>query len=75
MSNEGKAVTPETTILDIISTHRETERVFKRLDEKTGTCVCCQGLFMPLRDAADRFGFSVEEALADITTVISEKTE
>ena len=63
-------ITPEMTILDIISQHRETEMVFKRLEEETGTCVCCQGLFLTLREAAKRFGFDLENALAALNAAI-----
>jgi len=65
-------VTPETSIIDIINNHRQTERLFKRLEEETGTCICCEGLFMSIQDAADHFGFSLWDVLTDINTIISE---
>ena len=67
-----RIVTPETAIIDIISAHRQTEKVFKRLEAETGTCICCQGLFLSVRDAAQRFGFNMESVLADINGIISE---
>ncbi|OPY90443.1 MAG: hypothetical protein A4E73_02500 [Syntrophaceae bacterium PtaU1.Bin231] len=70
MKEETTVITPETVILDIISRHRETEAVFKKLEEETGTCVCCQALFLPLGEAAARFGFDLDRALDDILGLI-----
>jgi hypothetical protein len=57
-------------ILDVISQHRETEEIFKRLEEETGSCVCCQGLFLSIGEAAEQFGFDLERVLSDINLVI-----
>jgi hypothetical protein len=64
------AVTSEMAILDVISQHRETEEIFKRLEEETGSCVCCQGLFLSIGEAAEQFGFDLERVLSDINLVI-----
>lgn len=53
-------ITPETKMIDVISRYRQTESTFRRLNEEVGTCVCCQGLFLSLREAAERFGFNLE---------------
>ena len=63
-------VTPEWTVLDIISRHRETEKVFKDLEVETGHCICCQGLFLPLNEAAVEFGFEVEPVMTKIERVL-----
>ncbi len=60
----------EMAILDVISQHRETEEIFKRLEEETGSCVCCQGLFLSIGEAAEQFGFDLERVLSDINLVI-----
>ncbi len=39
-------------MIDIISHYRHTEPIFKNLEEETGTCVLCEGLFLSLGDAA-----------------------
>ena len=70
MKDETTAITPETVILDIISRYRETEAVFKRLEQETGACICCQALFLPLGEAAARFGFDLDRALDDIHGLI-----
>jgi hypothetical protein len=63
-------ITPETTILDILHSHRGTEAIFRRLESETGTCVLCQGLFLSLREAAERFGFPAADILAEIRAAI-----
>jgi hypothetical protein len=73
MAEAPVAITPETTIIDIISQYRETERVFKKLEEETGICVCCQGLFLPIGEAAKQFGFDLGCALSEIKSVIGNK--
>ena len=40
MTGRTQIITPGTTIIDIISQYRETEAIFKRLEEETGACVC-----------------------------------
>ncbi len=69
-TDKGGIVTPETVVLDIISTHRQTEELFKQLEEETGTCICCQGLFLSVRDAAQQFGFDMESTIANLNETI-----
>ncbi|MBN1381515.1 MAG: hypothetical protein JXA41_07560 [Deltaproteobacteria bacterium] len=66
-------ITPETAVIDIINQHRRTETIFKRLEEETGICVCCEGLFLSMRDASEQFGFNLEDVLADINRCIRRK--
>ncbi|MBN1850577.1 MAG: hypothetical protein JW932_18555 [Deltaproteobacteria bacterium] len=79
MSDKPKYISPEMTILDIISKYRETEVVFKRYDEKAGECICCQALFDTVQDVAQRYGLNLDELLAEIDSAacddkISEQT-
>ncbi|HDR14483.1 MAG TPA: DUF1858 domain-containing protein [Desulfobacteraceae bacterium] len=62
------AITPEMIILDVVSMHPKTEEVFKRYDEKAGVCLCCQALFEPLEDVANKFGLDLEQLLSDLRT-------
>ena len=59
-------ITPETKMIDVISRYRQTESTFRRLNEQVGTCVCCQGLFLSLREAAERFGFDLETLMNEL---------
>ncbi len=63
---EIPCITSDMTILDIVSSYRETEKVFKRYDEKAGVCLCCQALFDPLEDVAEKFGLDLEQVLSDL---------
>ncbi|OPY13077.1 MAG: hypothetical protein A4E70_02043 [Syntrophus sp. PtaU1.Bin005] len=75
MDDKTLVVTPEMTVLDVVSQHRETEKIFKRLEEETGSCVCCQGLFLSVGEAAERFGFDLERVLSDLNSIISDEKE
>jgi hypothetical protein len=44
--------------------------IFKRLEEETGACVCCQGLFLSLREAAKRFGFDLGSVLRALNAAV-----
>ena len=65
-------ITPEMTILDVISEYRETEAIFRGLEARTGTCICCQGLFLTLRTAAVRYGFDLETLLTELNALIAD---
>jgi hypothetical protein len=63
-------ITPEMAILDIISEYRETEAIFKGLEAETGACICCRGLFLPLRAAA-QFGFNLDIVLGTLNAAVT----
>ncbi|WP_367360053.1 hypothetical protein [Syntrophus sp. (in: bacteria)] len=75
MDDKTLVVTPEMTVLDVVSQHRETEKILKSLEEETGSCVCCQGLFLSVGEAAERFGFDLERVLSDLNSIISDEKE
>jgi hypothetical protein len=64
-------ITPEMAILDIIIEYRETEAIFKGLEAETGACVCCQGLFLSLREAAEQFGFNLDIVIGALNAVVT----
>jgi hypothetical protein len=53
-TDEKPIINPDMTVPDIVSKYRQTEAVLKKYDEKTGVCLCCQALFDPLNDVAQR---------------------
>lgn len=63
-------ITADTTVLDIISRYGQTESIFKDLERETGTCICCQGLFLSLGEAAERFGFKLDRVLTDLNNAV-----
>jgi hypothetical protein len=64
--NEKPNIDPEMTILDVVSKYRQTEGVFKQYDEKAGVCLCCETLFDPLKDVAQRYGLDLAELISDL---------
>jgi hypothetical protein len=70
--DEKPHIDPDMTILDVVSRYRQTEAVFKQYDEKAGVCLCCQALFEPLKDVADKYGLDLEEIMAELKAVIEE---
>ncbi|HOO91304.1 MAG TPA: hypothetical protein PLA74_10820 [Syntrophales bacterium] len=52
MAIDTCTLSPDTSVLDVISRFRQTERVFKKYDEIAGECICCQALFESLGDVA-----------------------
>jgi len=47
--------------------------IFKRLEEETGACVCCQRLFLSLREAAKRFGFDLGSVLRALNAAVDDR--
>jgi hypothetical protein len=70
-----RSISPEMTVLDVVSRFRETEGVFKKYDTAVGECICCQTLFDPLRNVAARYGLDLEKLLEDLESVVNERTE
>ena len=69
MSDEQTHIRPEMTILDVVSRYRQAEAVFAKYDEKAGVCLCCEALFDPLHQIAERYGLDLETLLADLNAV------
>jgi hypothetical protein len=66
-SGEKPVIDPGMTILDVLSKYRQTESVFKQYDEMAGVCLCCQALFEPLKDVAQKYGLDLRQLTADLT--------
>ncbi len=56
-------ITPDMTVLDIISQHRSTEAVFKAYEAETGHCICCEALFDPLNQVARCYDLNLSSML------------
>jgi hypothetical protein len=66
-------ITPEMTVLDVVSTYRETEDVFRRYDNQAGECVCCNALFDTLQDVAAKYELNLQELLAELCAAAQNK--
>jgi len=61
-------ITPDMTVLDVVSTYRGTEEIFSRYDNQAGECVCCNALFDTLQDVAVKYDLNLPELLAELCT-------
>lgn len=57
----GGRVSPDMTVLDVVSRYRSCEPVFRAWDQRAGECLLCRALFDPLRDVAARYGLDLHE--------------
>ena len=64
-------ISPEMTVLEIIHLHRQTETVFRKYDEQSGICICCNELFETLEDVAKKYNLGLEELLMELEAVSS----
>ena len=65
-SDERPVIDPGMTILDVVSQYGQTESVFKQYDEKAGICLCCQALFEPLKDVAEKYDLDLNQLITDL---------
>jgi len=63
---DSHLIRPEMTVLDIVSTFRPTEAVFKQWDKKAGECICCNALFESLETASERYRLDLLALLDDL---------
>ena len=63
-------ITPEMTVLDIVSRFEATEKVFKRYDAQAGECICCNSLFEPLKTVIERYGLDGNRFLTELLAKI-----
>jgi len=63
------------TVLDIVSTFRSTQAVFKQWDEKAGECICCNALFEPLERAVAKYNLDLHTLLRDLEKAAAESAE
>jgi hypothetical protein len=64
---EGKhRISPEMTVLEILSNCRKTESVFKKYDHQAGECICCNALFEPLEKVAVKHGLNLKGLICEL---------
>ena len=66
VSQGDRAISPEMTVLDVVSRYRKTEAVFREYDGKAGECICCNALFEPLRNLAAKYDLNLDTLLEDL---------
>ena len=69
MSNKKKGlqfISPDMTVLDVVSGYKDTLPVFKKYDVVAGECICCNSLFETIHTVAARYGFDLKKLLKDL---------
>jgi len=69
--SKKEPIHPDMTVLDIVVGFKETLDVFKEYDKKVGECICCNALFLPLRELADKYNLSLEKLLYKLNAAIN----
>ena len=59
-------ITPDMSVLDVLSLCRDTEDVFRSYDDAAGECICCNALFETLRDVAEKYNLDLEQLINDL---------
>jgi hypothetical protein len=59
-------ITPQATVLDVVSSYRQTEKVFRAYDRVAGECICCNCLFCTLEEIAKKYGIDLKNLLHDL---------
>lgn len=59
---------PDTTVLELVEHHPETEQVFNQYSKRLGICLCCEALFATLSEVADRYELNLDELLARLNS-------
>jgi len=65
-------ITPDLTVLDVVSRWRQTEKVFRSYDKTAGECICCNALFDTLSDAAARYSLDLSGLIRDLEEAAGE---
>jgi len=67
---KGEKITPQATVLDVVSSFRQTEKIFRAYDRVAGECICCNCLFCTLEEVAEKYGIELKELINDLKAVI-----
>lgn len=60
-------ITPQMTVLDVVSRYRQTEAVFRSYDKAAGECICCNALFETLADVADKYHLDLARLICELS--------
>ena len=68
-----KKINPDMSVLDVLSTCRETEGVFREFDENAGKCICCDDLFASVRDAAAKYRLDLDTLVKRLNETVEDE--
>ncbi|HOO46529.1 MAG TPA: hypothetical protein PLM29_09890 [Deltaproteobacteria bacterium] len=61
------------TVLDVVSEHKGTDKVFSSYDIQAGECICCNSLFETIEAVARKYKIDLESLIHDLEKEISRK--
>ncbi|MFC1493863.1 hypothetical protein ACFL6W_01155 [Thermodesulfobacteriota bacterium] len=59
-------ISPEMTVLDIVSIKKETIGIFNSYDGPAGECICCRSLFETLEKISKKYHINLETIINDL---------
>jgi hypothetical protein len=62
-------VTPQMTLVEVMTQWRASEAVFKTYEAQAGTCLRCHALFETLEEAAQKYNLNLTNLLADLNAL------
>ncbi len=60
------SLSPDLTLLEVLSRWRRTEAVFRRFEAEAGVCLLCHALFDTLAEAAAKYGLDLDRLLLEL---------
>jgi hypothetical protein len=62
-------ITPQMTLVEIMSQWRASEDIFKAYEAQAGTCLRCHALFLTLEEAAQKYNLDLIKLVADLNAL------
>ena len=72
MSHENSVITPDMTLVEVLSQHRQTEEVFRRYEGEAKGCLLCHALFDTLEEVAAKYDLNLDRLMHDLEESTSE---
>ena len=66
MPEEKDPITPDMTIVEVLSQYRQTEEVFRSYEGEAKGCLLCHALFDTLAEAAAKYGLNLDRLMNDL---------
>jgi iron-sulfur cluster repair protein YtfE (RIC family) len=66
MNSKKENISPDMTVLDIVSKYSETVEIFKNYDKQAGECICCCSLFETLEEISEKYDIDLKKLLDDL---------
>jgi hypothetical protein len=66
---DQEPVTPQMTLVEVMSQWRSSEEIFQTYEPQAGTCLRCHALFDTLEEAAHKYHLDLVQLLADLNTL------